>query len=177
MSDELKLRNYLAHYTGHLLEATARAIEDLTEDELHYRPDGPCNSIGFDAWHIPRTADNLIHFAFEREMPVWLQQGLNEAWGLPKADQGTGMTPEEAYALRFPDAKLLAQYSRDVAAAIVPKIQAMSDEYLMERMDIRPNGNLARWEIIGQVIINHGHDHFGQINMGLTLSGKPGLGI
>ena len=177
MSDDLKLQNYLSHYVGHLLEQTARAIEGLNEQELHFRPDGPCNSIGFDAWHIARTADNLIHFAFERELPVWLQQGLNEAWDLPKADQGTGMTPEEAYALRFPDAKLLAQYSRDVSAAIVPRIESMSDDYLTERMDIRPNGNLARWEIIGQVIVNHGHDHFGQINMALTLSGKPGLGI
>ena len=87
------------------------------------------------------------------------------------------MTPEEAYGLRFPDAKLLAQYSRDVSAAIIPKIEAMSDEYLSERMDIRPNGNLARWEIIGQVVINHGNNHYGEINMALTLLGKPGLGI
>lgn len=177
MSEVLQLPNYLAHYTGELLEGTARAIHDLSEEELHFRPEGPCNSIGFDAWHIARTADNLIHFAFEREPPVWLQQGLNEAWNLPKADQGTGMTPEQAFALRFPDAKLLAQYARDVSAAIVPRIAAMSDEYLEERMEIRPNGNLARWEIIGQVIVNHGHDHYGQINMALTIAGKPGLGI
>lgn len=177
MSDTLKLPNYLAHYAGELLRQTAEAIEGLTPDELHFRPDGPCNSIGFDAWHIARTADNLVHFAFERELPVWLVQGLNEAWDLPKADQGTGMTPEQAYALRFPDAKLLAQYARDVSAAIVPRIAAMSDEYLSERMDIRPNGNLARWEIIGQVMINHGHDHYGQINLALTLAGKPGLGV
>ena len=177
MAAALNLQNYLAHYTAAVLEQIASSIEDLTEDELHFRPDGPCNSIGFDAWHIPRTADNLIHFAFEREMPVWLQQGLNEAWDLPKADQGTSMTPEEAYGLRFPDAKLLAQYSRDVSAAIIPKIEAMSDEYLSERMDIRPNGNLARWEIIGQVVINHGNNHYGEINMALTLLGKPGLGI
>jgi len=83
MAAALNLQNYLAHYTAAVLEQIASSIEDLTEDELHFRPDGPCNSIGFDAWHIPRTADNLIHFAFEREMPVWLQQGLNEAWDLP----------------------------------------------------------------------------------------------
>jgi uncharacterized damage-inducible protein DinB len=177
MSKVLQVPNYLAHYTGELLEGVAKAIQNLSAEELHFRPEGPCNSIGFDAWHIARTADNLIHFAFERDQPVWLQQGLNEAWNLPKTDQGTRMTPEQAFALRFPDAKLLAQYARDVSAAIVPRIAAMSDEYLEERMEIRPNGDLARWEIIGQVIVNHGHDHYGQINMALTIAGKPGLGI
>ena len=177
MTDMLKLQNYLAHYTGELVERTASAVEGLNQEDLHFRPDGPCNSIGFDAWHIARTADNLIHFAFAREMPAWLQQGLNEAWGLPKADQGTGMTPEEAYALRFPSAELLAKYARDVATAVVPKIQGYSDEYLTERMDIKPNGNLARLEIIGQVIINHGNNHFGMINTSLTQAGHPGLGV
>lgn len=177
MTDMLKLQNYQAHYVGELLERTAQAIENLSEDELHFRPDGPCNSIAFDAWHIARTADNLIHFAFAREQPVWLQQGLDKAWGLPKADQGTGMTPEEAYALRFPAADLLAKYTRDVATAVTAKIEGYSDEFMTERMDIKPNGNLARFEIIGQVIINHGNNHFGMINMSLTLAGLPGLGV
>jgi hypothetical protein len=53
----------------------------------------------------------------------------------------------------------------------------MSNEYLEQRMEIRPNGNLARVEIIGQVIINHGNNHYGMINMALTQVGRPGLGI
>ena len=46
-----------------------------------------------------------------------------------------------------------------------------------ERIDIKPNGNLARYEIIGQVIINHGNNHFGMINTALTQAGEPGLGV
>ena len=59
---------------------------------------------------------------------MWLQQGLDAAWGLPKAAQGTGMTPEEAFALRFPKAELLAKYATDVADTIVPRIEQMSDQ-------------------------------------------------
>jgi uncharacterized damage-inducible protein DinB len=177
MTDTLSMQDYLARYTRSLLTGTARAIEDLTDDELHFRPGERCNSIGFDAWHIARTADNLVYFAFEREQPVWLQQGLDQAWGLPKSAQGTGMAPEEAYALRFPSAKLLAGYANDVAAAIVPRIEQMSDDYLLTPTAIRPQGELPRYQIIGQVIINHGNNHYGQINMALTILGKPGLGI
>lgn len=171
------LAEYLAMFTDRLLKMTARSIEDLNDEQIHFRAHANMNSVGFEAWHIARTADNLIHFAFERQQPVWLQQGLNDAWNLPKADQGTGMTPEDAYALRFPEAGKLARYARDVAAVIVPRIAAMSDAYLATTTTIRPQGELPRAEIIGQVIVAHGHDHIGQINLARTLQGKPGLGF
>ncbi len=177
MADSIRVQDYLADYTRQLLRQTARAVEDLTEEEVHFRPGEHCNSIAFDAWHIARTADNLIFFAFEREQPVWLQQGLDQEWGLPKADQGTGMAPEDAYALRFPAGEVLAKYATDVSDAIVPRIEQMSDEYLQTLTTIRPQGELPRYQIIGQVVINHGNNHIGQLNLERTILGKEGLGI
>ena len=171
------LSEYLARYTSRLLQTTAKAIEDLSPEELHFQPHAETNSVGFEAWHIARTADNLVNFAFKREQPVWLAQGLNEAWGLPKADQGTGMDTEAAHALRFPDAKLLAQYARDVAANVAPQIEAMSADYLEETMIIRPQGEMTRKDVLGQVIVVHGNNHLGQINLGRTLQRKSGLGF
>jgi uncharacterized damage-inducible protein DinB len=171
------LSQFLGRYTGRLLQTTAKAIEDLSDQELHFQAHAEMNSIGFEAWHIARTADNLVNFAFKREQPVWLAQGLNEAWSLPKADQGTGMDAEAAHALRFPAAKLLAQYARDVAANVVPQIEAMAAEYLEGTMTIRPQGEMTRKDVIGQVIIVHGNNHLGQINLARTLQGKSGLGF
>jgi len=96
---------------------------------------------------------------------------------MPKSAQDTGMAPQEAYALRYPEATLLAGYANDVAAAIVPRIEQMSDDYLLATTTIRPQGELPRYQIIGQVIVNHGNNHYGQINLALTALGKPGLGI
>lgn len=177
MSGSVNLGEFLAKYTQRLLSTTAKSIEDLSPEELHYQANAEMNSIGFDAWHIARTADNLVHFAFEREQPVWLQQGLNEAWDLPKADQGTGMDSAVAHALRFPDAKLLAQYCRDVSSAIVPRMEKMSPEYLATATVIKPQGEMARLDVINQVIVVHGNNHLGQISLARTLQGKPGLGF
>lgn len=177
MSTPSPMASFLARYTERLLTTTARAIEDLSLDELHFRAHGEMNSIGFEAWHVARTADNLVHFAFEREQPVWLQQGLDKAWNLPKADQGTGMEGAVARELRFPEAKLLAQYARDVAAAVGPRIEAMSDDYLAMKTTIRPQGEMERSDIIAQVIMIHGNNHLGQVNLARTLQGKPGLGF
>ncbi|MEO6042846.1 MAG: DinB family protein [Tepidiformaceae bacterium] len=168
---------FLAKYTQRLLSTTARSIDDLNLEELHFQAHGDMNSIGFEAWHIARTVDNLVHFAFEREQPIWLQQGLDKEWNLPKADQGTGMEGALAHELRFPEAKLLAQYAHDVAEAIGPRIAAMSAEYLATTTTIRPQGEMARADIIAQVIIIHGNNHLGQINLARTLQGKTGLGF
>jgi uncharacterized damage-inducible protein DinB len=174
---DLRLQSYLARYTRALLTGTANALRDLAQEDLQFRPGGDSNSLGFEAWHIARTADNLVHFAFERQQPVWLQQGLDQAWGLPKVDQGTGMAPETAYALRFPEPAKLAGYAEAVRDAIVPRIEAMTDEYLATKITIRPNGEMPRADIIGQVIINHGNNHLGMISTARSLLGKPGLGF
>jgi hypothetical protein len=79
--------------------------------------------------------------------------------------------------LRFPEAKLLAQYARDVAAAVGPRIEAMSDDYLAMKTTIRPQGEMERSDIIAQVIMIHGNNHLGQVNLARTLQGKPGLGF
>lgn len=177
MSEGMSQQQFLSFFTQRLLDGLIRGIEDLSDDELHARPHEGANSIGFDAWHVFRTADNIVHFAFDREQPVWLQQRLDEAWGLPKVAQGTAMDRDEAHALRFPSAEQLAQYGRDVAEAVTQRIEAMSDDYLATVNKIVPWGEITRLEAIGQTIVAHGNAHLGQIDLARTLLGKEGLGI
>ncbi len=106
-----------------------------------------------------------------------LDEFLDEKWGLPKVDQGTGMDPEVAHALRFPEAERLAQYGRDVRDAVLSRVEAMSDEYLQTLNRVVPWGEITRLEAIGQTIISHGNGHLGQIDLARTMLGKPGLGI
>ncbi len=53
----------------------------------------------------------------------------------------------------------------------------MSDASLGETTRIKPQGEMARGAIIGQVIVAHGSAHLGQVNLARTLLGRPGLGI
>ena len=171
------ISQHLALLTRRMLDSTARAVEDLTSEELHFRVHENTNSIGFEAWHIARTVDNLIHFAFDRKQTVWLRQELDQAWNLPRVDQGTGMDTEIAHEIHFPEPGALAGYIRDVAVAVEPSIEAMDDNYLQTLTIIRPHGELPRIHIIGQVIIAHGNNHLGQMNLVRTLQGKEGLGF
>lgn len=172
------LQRFLADSIDELFlgsEGLVGAIEDLSLDELHFRAHRDTNSVGFNAWHVFRTADTIVHFVMLREVPIWSREGLAEAWGLPDREQGTEMAPEEAHALRFPDAALLAGYGRDVAASIRPRIEGFSDEFLMELTRLRPFGEVTRLQAIGRSILTHGHDHLGQIDLARSLLGKPSL--
>lgn len=171
------MQQYLGLFSGRTLDSLVRAIEDLTREELHFRAAEQSNSIGWEAWHVFRTADNLLHFVFHRAQPLWLQQGLDVAWELPRVEQGTGMAPEIAHALVFPEPSALAQYGRDVRAAVHERIEAMTDADLQVRNLVRPWGEVTRQEAIGQVLIAHGNGHLGQISTARELLGKSGAGI
>jgi len=172
------LQPFIARYVRELLVGTnsiTAAVEDLTLEELHARPHPDANSIGFDAWHVFRTADNIAHFVFYGEPPVWRQQGLAEGWGLPRNAQGTGLPPAEAYAMRFPEPAALAAYGRAVAAAIVPRIEAMDDAFLAGAIDMQPLGATTRFGALGTSVLTHGYAHLGHIALARTLLGKPSL--
>ncbi|MFN8638792.1 MAG: DinB family protein [Dehalococcoidia bacterium] len=153
------------------------AIDGLTPEQLHFRPAASSNSVGWEAWHLFRSADNLVHFVFHRERPIWLTQGLDEAWHLPRVEQGTGMAPEVAHALVFPDAALLAGYGRDVRREVVLRIEAMTDDELQVVGLVRPWGEITRLEAIGQVVIAHGNGHLGQVSSARALLGLTGSDI
>jgi hypothetical protein len=171
------MQQFLALFSARVLDGVLGAIEGLGDEQLHFRPAESSNSIGFEAWHVFRTADNIVHFVFHRERPIWVQQDLHEAWGLPRIEQGTGMDPEVAHAMRFPSTELLAGYGRDVRDAVVPRLEAMTDDELAVRGEVRPWGVISRQEAVGQTIIAHGNGHLGQISTARALLGLPGLGF
>ena len=158
-----------------LLQYCDMAIEGLTVEQLCDTRGGITNSIGWDVWHTVRTADNIVHFVFDREQPVGLRDGFHERWGLPKVDQGTGMDPNDAYSLRFPAPAEFTQYTRAVAAAIVPRIEGMTREYLSTVQAIRPWGEVPRIEALGHGLIGHGNGHLGRASYARTLFGLRGL--
>ena len=158
-----------------LLQWSEMAVDDLTGDQLSDTRGGLTNSLGFDVWHVVRTVDNIIHFVFEREQPVWLSGEFHEAWDLPKVDQGTGMDSDDAYAMRFPEPDEMKRYFRAVSGAAVPKIEAMSDDYLAQTHYIRSWGVIPRIEAIAYGLNMHGNGHLGRASYVRTLLGKPGL--
>ncbi|MSP22251.1 MAG: hypothetical protein EXR66_04445 [Dehalococcoidia bacterium] len=64
------IQQYMALFAACALDGMALAIDELTPEELHFRAAPSANSIGWEAWHLFRTADNIVHFVFNRERPA-----------------------------------------------------------------------------------------------------------
>ena len=175
MGNAPTLQAQLSTVTGRVLLYCDRAVEGLTVEQFCDTRGGITNSIGWDVWHTVRTTDNIVHFVFDREQPVWLRDGFHERWGLPKVDQGTGMDPNDAYSMRFPEPREFATYTRAVAKAVVPRIEGMSMEYLATLQTIRPWGQIPRMEAIGHGLVGHGNGHLGRASYARTLFGLKGL--
>ena len=160
---------------GRVLQYSLAATKDLTQEQFNDTLANRTNSIAFDIWHVVRTIDNITHFVFEREQPVWLRDGFDEQWALPRVDQGTGMESDIAYSLKFPEPAEFDRYTAAVRDAVVPRIAAMSMEYLSTPQFIRPWGEIPRMEAIGHGLIGHGNGHLGRVSLARNLVGLPGL--
>ncbi len=170
------LAQSLAALVDRTIDNLNAAIEELSDEELHAQALEGNPAIGFHVWHVLRTVDNIVHFVFYREQPVWTQQGLDEQWGLPRIEQGTGMERDEATAMRFPGAAALVAYGTAVRDAARAKIEAMDDEFLLGTTPARVAGQMIereRIESLGQAVIAHGNQHLGQIHVLRQLLGKP----
>lgn len=174
-----QLADLLAQLTATTVEGIASTLDDLSDSELHALPFATGTPIGVQAWHVFRSVDNVVHFAFYREPTLWLQQGLDAAWGFPRNEQGTGMPLETTQAMRFPSAAALAAYGRAVGAAARTRIAAMDDEFLAGTTPARVMGQVTerrRADTISAVLIAHGNQHLGQIQVLRQLLGKPDEG-
>jgi hypothetical protein len=175
MGNPATMPDQYAALIGRVLQYSEMAVDGLTVEQICDTRGGVTNSIGWDVWHVVRTIDNIVHFVFEREQPVWLRDGFDERWGLPRVDQGTGQDPNDAYSMRFPEPEEFNSYTKAVAAAVVPRIAGMSMEYLSTVQFIRPWGDVPRMEAIGHGLIGHGNGHLGRASMGRALYGLKGL--
>src|SRR5438067_6664674 len=81
-----------------------KSLDGLTIEQLHMVPAGhpKANTIAWNLWHYVRTEDNVVRFVLQNRRPtVWVEGGKPEKKAHIEAMKGTGMSTEEAHALRL----------------------------------------------------------------------------
>ncbi len=159
----MEIRDVLIDGINQLTEWMDDALEPVTDEQLNWLPEGKTVSIGFNAWHVYRTADNITNFVFKKQPPIWIAQNYFERMNLPKVDQGTGMALEGARAIVITDKAMLREYGAAVMADVVAYLKVIPAEELNEIQMIRPLGEMPRWRVFRQVMMTHGFMHLGEI--------------
>lgn len=153
-----------------------KAIADLTPEQLHAVPGGhpKANTIAWGVWHYVRTEDNVVRFILQNRRPtVWQEGSYADRLGLPPVAQGTGMSTEDAHALRIKDVGLFTEYIQRVWASTDEFIAGADAASLGRVVTLKPLGNMPAIRALGQVGLSHGMTHIGEISLARTLLGLP----
>jgi hypothetical protein len=150
----------------------------MTAEQLNFRPQEGGVSAFFSLWHYVRTEDNIINWVAQQKPTVWIEGNYYEYFGLPRTSQGTGMTTEEANAIRISDVAKWHEYQQKVWEATDRYLASMSPEEFDERkVTIKPLGEMSLWDGIYGVCLSHGYRHVGEIEYVRGVQGLGGLTI
>ena len=157
------------------------SLEGISDAQLHAVPgDSPhVNTIAWNLFHVVRPEDNIVRFALQdRRSPVWAEGGYAEKLGLPPVAQGTGMTSEDAHALRIKDLALWKDYQQKVWASTEELFDKATPEFWDTVVNVKFVGEMSKWRAVAQICLSHGLMHAGQIETARTLVGaQPVIGV
>jgi hypothetical protein len=151
------------------------SIADLSEEQLNWRAGERGMPLSFILWHYVRTEDNIVSFVLQGKPTQWLEGGWNERFGLPKAAQGTGMSHEDAQALRIGPLSAWQEYQQSVWKATEAYLSSIDDQVLAESTLVKPLGEMAKEQAIGMMCLTHGFTHLGEIQHLRGLMGLKGM--
>jgi len=160
-----------------LHSAYSDAISDLTPEQLHWCANERGCHIAFVLWHYVRTEDNVIQFVLQRKPTVWLEGGWDQKFGLDRIAQGTGMSPEDARALRLNSRDAFLDYMQAVWKATDEFLAAADDDFLGQTTTVKPLGEMPIRNAIGNMCLTHGFTHLGEIQHLRGLQGLRGMAI
>jgi len=160
-----------------LHENLKESLKGLTDEQLHFRPMGKGNHIAFILWHLVRTEDSVINFLLQKKQPVWNAEGWDKKFGMDARAQGTGMTPEQAAAIKISAPEEFLKYTEKVFRATEAFLGGIKEEDLAEVRDLPVLGKRNLYQVIGGITLQHGAEHLGEIWYIKGLQGLKGSPI
>ena len=148
------------------------AVKDLTDEQLHFRPLDKGNHIAFILWHFVRTGDLVLNFLLQKKTPVWNEEEWDKKLGMDPQAQGTGMTDEQAAAVRIQDMTEFLKYMENAFKSVEAFLDGVKDEDLDQVHELPVLGKRSMYQLIEGTILQHGASHMGEI---YYLKGLQGL--
>lgn len=138
------------------------AVNDLTEEQLYFRPLDKGNHIAFTFWHLVRTEDLVINFLLQKKPAVWNEQGWDKKLGMDLQSQGTGMSDDDAARFKITDIREFINYAKVVFETTEAYLKTLKDEDLEVVHDLPVMGERSLYQIIGTVTIQHAAGHLSE---------------
>lgn len=154
-----------------------KVVDEMSAAQLNFRPSEGGVSPFFSLWHYVRTEDNIVNFVVQRKNTVWLEGSYDERFGLHRTAQGTGMTQDEANAVRIDDVAGWGEYQAKVWVATDALLEGLTADAFERRVTIRPLDEMSLWQGLWSMCLSHGYRHAGEIEYARGVQGLGGLTI
>ncbi len=109
------------------------APEGLSDEQLHFVPEGQSHSVAWCMWHAARIEDLFFQQIFQGKPAEWETGGWAAKSGLPEKGFGTGQTTEDAAALRIASLEQFRGYQARVAELSAAFLDTASENDLSGR--------------------------------------------
>ena len=107
-----------------------KALDELTRDEVAWRPTNSSNSIAFILWHMTRAEDIFINRVMQGKGELYEAEGWYEKLGTPtKIYQ---YTEEELQAWPVPKVELLKEYTNSIRERTLTFLKPITSKKLSE---------------------------------------------
>jgi uncharacterized damage-inducible protein DinB len=140
------------------------APEGLSDEQLHFVPEGQSHSIAWCMWHGVRIEDLFFQQVFQGKKSEFDSGGWAAKTGLPEKGFGTGQSTEDARAVRISSLDAFKQYQSTVAQLALEYLGSLSEPDLEREVKLG-----ERTEALGQSInlhlVIHLNGHRGEINL------------
>jgi hypothetical protein len=152
-------------------------VDDLNDEQLHWKPAGYSTSIGFHLWHLARESDYLkaaiLHHnpqfvpEFGDGKEIWEKENFAHKWGFPEGlhkTVGTGLSDDVAATLPIPQKDELLAYLRSSYEAIECFIELLDTKYSnFQNMDDEPRKKIEMIRLNLLVFLTHDCRHLGMM--------------
>ncbi len=140
------------------------APEGLTDEQVHFVPEGQSHSIAWCMWHAARIEDLFFQQIFQGQRSEWETGGWAERTGLPEKGFGTGQSTEDAANVHFASLDEFKRYQQRVAELALAFLDSIDDEGLKREVKLG-----EKTETIGESInlhlVIHLNGHRGEVNL------------
>lgn len=140
------------------------APEGLSDDQLHFVPEGQSHSVAWCMWHAARIEDLFFQQIFQGKPAEWDTGGWAAKTGLPAKGFGTGQSNEDAAAVRIASLEQFRGYQQRIADLAQEYLDSLGEADLDREVKLG-----ERTEKLGESInlhmVIHLNGHRGEVNL------------
>ncbi|MGE0601186.1 MAG: DinB family protein [Dehalococcoidia bacterium] len=141
------------------------APESLTDEQLHFVPEGQSHSIAWTMWHAARIEDLFFQQLFQGKPAEWDTGGWAAKTGLPEKGFGTGQSTEDAREVRIKNIDAFRDYQKKVADLSGAFLDSITDAELASREVQMRDKKETLGESINLHLVIHLNGHRGEVNL------------